>query len=271
VTIRIHVAVVLLIILPAVPACARDENPESTGPSPVPSEVPVSMANPATTLEPTPALSPASTPGAPDFECPNQAEAEMSAVEQAKAVPGDIDGAGGPESVFVFADEGGSSGCIGFVVVDLEGEVRSAPVSYPDIDPGFGFPSLNSVASINDLEGEEIVVNVTSGASTQFVSVYTFDGTQLLEVAYENSFGDEAAGVFGFGGSVGHVEAIDCLADRVVVSTATPKGRRYALIRRFLDPRGAAWVAEGEERSIGSLRRVTSKPEFAGSPFLNCT
>lgn len=268
-TIRIHVAVVLLIILPAVPACARDENAERTSPSPVPSEVPVSIANPATTLEP--ALSPASTPGAPDFECPNQAEAELSAVEQAEAVQGDIDGDGGPESVFVFADEGGTPGCIGFVVVDMEGEVRSAPVSYPDIDPGFGFPSLNSVASINDLEGEEIVVNVTAGASTQFVSVYTFDGTRLLEVSYENSFGDEAAGVFGFGGSVGHVEAIDCLADRVVVSTATPKGRRYALIRHLLDPRGAAWVMAGTERSIGSLRRVTSKPEFAGSPFLNCT
>lgn len=185
------------------------------------------MANPATTVEPTSAPSPASTPETTD-QCSNQAEAERSAVEQAEAVPGDIDGDGGPESIFVVTDEGGSPGCIGFVVVDLEGELASVAVSYPDIDPGFGFPSLSSVASINDLEGEEIVVNVTAGASTQFVSVYTFDGTGLLEVAYENGFGDEAAGVFGFGGSVGHVEAIDCLADRVVASTATPKGRRYA-------------------------------------------
>ncbi|MDQ3618502.1 MAG: hypothetical protein M3391_00030 [Actinomycetota bacterium] len=267
-TIRIHVAAALVIILPAVPACARAENTESEGPSPVASEAPASMSNPGPTVEPTPATSLAT----PDHECPNQAEAERSAGERTEAVQGDVDGDGGPESVFVVADEQGSPGCIGFVVVDREGELRSAAVRYPDIDPSFGFPSLNSVASINDLAGEEIVINVTAGASTQFVSVYTFDGTGLHEVSYQDGSEDRSASVFGFGGSVGHVEAVDCLSDhRVVVSTATPRGRRYALVRRFLDPRGAIWVAAGTERSAGSLRQVTRKPEFSGSPFLNCT
>lgn len=111
-----------------------------------------------------------------------------------------------------------------------------------------------------------------AGASTQFVSVYTLDGAALVEVSYENAVRDETARVFGFGGSVGHVEAADCVADgRVVVSSATPKGRRYALSRLFLDPLGAVWSAVGTERSIGSLRRVTNNPEFAGSPFLNCS
>jgi hypothetical protein len=194
-----------------------------------------------------------------------------AAIQRDRAGSGDIDGHGGPDPIFVVADEQGAPGCAGFVVVDLGTEPVSAAVSLPEIDPRFGFPSFNSTADINDLPGEEVVVNVMAGASTQFVSVYTFDGAALVEVSFEKAVG-ETAGVFGFGGSVGHVEAVDCVPDsRVVVSSATPKGRRYALSRLFLDPRGAVWSAVGAERSIGSLRQVTNNPEFAGSPFLNCS
>jgi hypothetical protein len=204
--------------------------------------------------------------------CPNQDEAVGAAVQRDPAGSGDVDGQGGPDPIFVVVDEQGAPGCVGFVVVDLGGESASAAVSFPDIDPGFGFPSFNSTAPINDLPGDEIVVNVMAGASTQFVSVYTFEGAALVEVSFENGAGDQTSGVFGFGGSVGHVEAVDCVADgRVVVSSATPKGKRYALSRLFLDPLGAAWSAVGAERAIGSLRQVTNNPEFAGSPFLNCS
>ena len=255
-------------ILLGVPACGGDDpTPASEGPSPAPSAAPESTMS-VTTPEP----SPTAAPDTPRFDCPNQAEAESTAAEEAEPARGDIDGDGGPEAIFVVGDERGSSGCAGFVVVDLEGRFESAAVSFPDIDPSFGFPSFNATASINDLAGEEIVVNVTTGASTQFVSVYTFDGADLHEVSYEDSSGDAAAAVFGFGGSVGHVEAVDCLPDgRVVVSFATPKGRRYSLVRRFFDPHGAVWAAAGTERSTGSLREVTKHPEFAGSPFLGCS
>ena len=193
-------------------------------------------------------------------------------MQQEQAGSGDVDGQGGPDPIFVVADGQGAPGCAGFVVVDLGSGPVSTPVSFPEIDPRFGFPSFNSTAAINDLPGEEIVVNVTAGASTRFVSVYTFDGAALVEISFESEVEDETEGVFGFGGSVGHIEAVDCVADgHVVLSSATPKGRRYALSRLFLDPLGSTWSAVGAERSIGSLRQVTNNPEFAGSPFLNCS
>ena len=270
-TIRIRRGAAVVLLLFVYTGCSAEDTPLRTdGPSPAPSEAPAS-----TTPDVSPVPTPASTPTGVDpsgSACPNQDEAVGAAIQRDRAGSGDIDGQGGPDPIFVVADAQGAPGCAGFVAVDLGAEPVSAAVSFPEIDPRFGFPSFNSTAAINDLPGEEIVVNVAAGASTQFVSVYTFEGAALIEVSFENAAGDKTSGVFGFGGSVGHVEAVDCVADdRVVVSSATPKGRRYALSRLFLDPLGAAWSAVGAERSIGSLRQVTNNPEFAGSPFLNCS
>lgn len=268
-TIRIRRGAAVVLLLFVSTGCSSEDLPLRTdGPTPAPSEAPAS-----TTPDVTPVPSPSPTGAEPPGPtCPNQAEAVGAALQRDPAGSGDIDGQGGPDPIFVVADEQGAPGCAGFVVVDLGTEPVSAAVSFPEIDPRFGFPSFNSTADINDVPGEEIVVNVMAGASTQFVSVYTFDGAALVEVSFEKAVGDETSGVFGFGGSVGHVEAVDCVADsRVVVSSATPKGRRYALSRLFLDPLGAVWNAVGAERSIGSLRQVTNNPEFAGSPFLNCS
>lgn len=267
-TIRIRRGFALLLILFASAGCPSDEVPsQAEGPSPAPSEAPA-PATPDTTPLPTPAPTPIQS----SEDCPNEADAEREAIEAGEAGSGDIDAQGGQDPIYVAADEQGSPGCVGFVVVNTGASPLSAAVSFPDIDPGFGFPSFNSTAFINEVPGEEIVINVIAGASTRFVSVYTFDGSELLEVSYENVERDVVAGVFGFGGSIGHVEAVDCLPDgRVVVSSATPKGRRYALVRRLLDPDGSVWKAVGTERSTGSLRKVTSNPEFAGSPFLNCS
>ena len=270
-TIRIRCGAVVVLLLFVSTGCSSEDSPVRTdGPSPAPSEAPAS-----TTPDVSPVPTPAPTPTGVDpsgSTCPNQPEAAGAALQRARDGAGDVDGQGGPDPIFVVADEQGAPGCAGFVVVDLGSGPVSAAVSFPEIDPRFGFPSFASTAAINDQPGEEIVINVMAGASTRFVSVYTFDGTALVEVSFENAVGDETAGVFGFGGSVGHVEAVDCVADgRVVVSSATPKGRRYALNRLFLDPLGSVWSAVGAERSTGSLRQVTKRPEFAGSPFLNCS
>lgn len=269
-TIRLRRVVAVVVLLFVLTGCSSEDPPVGTdGPSPAPGEAPAS-----TTPDVSPVPTPAPTPTGGDPSgptCPNQDEAVSAAIQRDRAGSGDVDGQEGADPIFVVADEQGAPGCAGFVVVDLGPEPVSAAVSFPDIDPRFGFPSFNSTAAINDYPGDEIVVNVMAGASTQFVSVYTFDGAALVEVSFENAAGDETA-VFGFGGSVGHVEAVDCVADgRVVVSSATPEGRRYALTRLFLDPLGVAWSAVGAERSIGSLRQVTNDPEFAGSPFLNCS
>jgi hypothetical protein len=77
--------------------------------------------------------------------------------------------------------------------------------------------------------------------------------------------------LFPYGGSVGHLESSDCASKRrVVVSAATPSGRRYQLERRFFAVHGTRLILEATDRLLVDIRDLDDYPEFAGPPFVSC-
>jgi len=116
------------------------------------------------------------------------------------------------------------------------------------------------------------VVDIAAGASTQFVGVFTVREGELVRVEIEGQPSPVGA-LISYGGSVGHLAAVDCAGTgRVVLSNARPRGSSYLVTRRFYDARKAVWVLErgAGTRSQVPFRRIGSLPEFSAGPFFGC-
>ncbi|MFN2586937.1 MAG: hypothetical protein ABR613_02300, partial [Actinomycetota bacterium] len=81
-----------------------------------------------------------------------------------------------------------------------------------------------------------------------------------------------AEGLLGFGGSVGHLEAVDCAPGGGIVSSfAAPDGRSYRIERRFLVFDGPRLVEDRVEVERAPLEELDRFPEYAASPFGSCS
>lgn len=225
-------------------------------------------SEPKRTAAPTPTPSPA-----PEPACPNQeAVVADESLRTGEDLPGDFDGDGAPDSASIYFDPDGEQGCQAFVVAELaEGGPISGPLETWRSDYGLPRPTLNAVREIDGQEGAEIVVNMGIGASTQFVGIMTEDEGRLVQVLPEVASGELAEGLFGFGGSVGHVSAVDCVAPgRIVASLATPRGDDYRVERTFLIFNGPRLLLAERETERVSLDQIGRLPEYARSPFGGC-
>jgi hypothetical protein len=183
---------------------------------------------------------------------------------------GDVDGDGARDELFVSVAPGARRGCRAFLAADTGERTLAAPI--PDDFASFdlGLPALRALAAINDLVGAEIVVDVGAGASTQFAAVFTVVDGRLLQVVPRGAGNGQ---LFAYGGSVGHVAAVDCDAHgKVVISTAVPRGDRYQVRRRFATASGTVWRADREatERIRASFAGLRNYHEFVRSPFGSC-
>jgi hypothetical protein len=137
-----------------------------------------------------------------------------------------------------------------------------------------GLPVLSGTASIDGHPGAEILVDVTAGASTTFVAVFSLVGGDVVKVDVVGT-GAPPDDLFSFGGSVGHVHAVDCAGRaRVVVSRAQAGARRYAVARRYFAAEGPVWRAQPDRNERGAAwpRQLGRRwPEFSSSPFLSCS
>ncbi|MGH2757330.1 MAG: hypothetical protein ACRDI3_06030, partial [Actinomycetota bacterium] len=143
-------------------------------------------------------------------------------------------------------------------------------------------PRLNSLAQIDGAGGLEIVVDEIAGASTQFVGAFTFIDGALERIEPADPVADIWAGasdgVFPYGGSVGHVEAVDCSDEgEIVVSVALPgetpaklKQGIYTVTRRFFEIEGAELVESDTQEKEVEFDFGTTYPEFGSSPFGGC-
>lgn len=188
-----------------------------------------------------------------------------------KAVAGDVDGDGREDRVYLLLDPQQEPGCRALLVV--RGRARIAAAGFDEAVPSFelGLPRLNSLVEIDSEEGSEIIVDVAQGASTAFVSVFSLsDGT--LERVLPPRLPNIPAGLFAHGGSVGHLDAVDCRGDLVMVSSATSQGRGYEVTRRFLEPTGAHWRLRREltERRRVRPQGIARFEEFSAPPFSSC-
>jgi hypothetical protein len=238
--------------------CSEEDDPPQARPRP--------SASPAATTEPP------ETPEPPEPACPNQeAVVADDSLRTAGAAAGDVDGDGIDEGVTIFFDPSGEDGCEAFVVARSGEEVVLAgPLETWSSDFGLPMPTINSLREVDGEPGLEVVVNMGAGASTQFVGIVALEDGAFRQVTSEVA--DEAGGLFGTGGSLGHLEAVDCTPDgRVVASLAAPAGDRYRVERRFLVFDGTELIEDDVEVSRVPIEEINDFPEYTSSPFGSCT
>ena len=184
----------------------------------------------------------------------------------------DVDGDGAGDEVELHFDRQAEVGCQAFLVVATPDEIVK-PV-WPMGEPS-GLPQP-SIFGFSDLDGDggfEIVISEASGASTQFVAAYKVVGDGIVALAVPET----DTGLFPFGGSVGHIDAVDCSDDGAIrVSQAVPgEGRssgqpNYALTRRTYRIEGTELVEIDVERRQMPIDRLAAFEEFGSGPFASC-
>lgn len=239
---RLLLAVVLL-----TPACSPQS---ASGPGPAPREPraqPFSMS-----------------------ECPGVKAAEISR-PPGPSSSGDIDGDGRPDRVYLVVDRTEEPGCRALVVVRGRASLAAAALDDGVVSFELGLPRLSSLVNIDSEEGLEVVVDVALGASTAFVGVFSMASGRLESVRLPR-LPNIPTGLFAHGGSVGHLDAVDCRRDLVMISSAVAQGRGYAVTRRFVEPRGARWRLRASLTERSSIRphHIARFEEFSAAPFSSC-
>jgi hypothetical protein len=244
-------------------ACNDDDPatsaPESqSAPSRTPTETPAAPSTP----------DPTTRPESP--RCSNQ-EAAIADPELVRpdSLSGDVDGDARTDDVRLVVDPGGRPGCQAFVGVATETGLLAAPFEEDDLLFDLGLPALERLVPVDNNAGDEILVRVRSGASTQFYGLFTATDGQLHRVLVKKGAGTTVVPDFASGGSVGHLDAVDCANDRVVVTSAVLGGDRYKVERSFYLP-GPVLREENRERKRVRAKELNRFPEFAGSPFGSC-
>lgn len=219
----------------------------------------------------------------PNAACENEGSVIDSATEPEEDVlKGDVDGDEDDDTVYLTADADADPGCRSFLIVVSGDTTYSAPVDPSGAPRSLPEPTLHSLIQLDFDPGSEIVVNLEAGASTQFVGVFklTADGIERITIEgrgpgpFAQELGQDS--LFPFGGSVGHVEAVDCInPGLIVMSAATPMGSgadRYEVERRFYRLEGTVLTLQPESTEVHQVDGLELEPfrEFGTSPFGMC-
>lgn len=234
-------------------------------------------SSPAPPAAPSRSTPPASPPLAEPPQDAGRCENEQRVLDEGEIlggrVRGDVDGDGSPDEVYVVADPEATGDCRNFLVVEFEGQRIATPTNDEGVEHALPAPRIHALVQIDGEGGEEVLVDLEQGASTQFLGMFTFlDGAlRRVQVAEITDFGN----LFPYGGSVGHLEASNC-SDRagadVSVAVATANTTDYTIRTRLYEMRGARLVPLPREDQprimVGSdLDRIQG---FATSPFGDC-
>lgn len=213
------------------------------------------------------------SPTSAPTRCPNQNHAVEQGELLGGKVRGDVDGDGSPDVVYLVSDPEGSFDCRSFLVADTARGRIATPTNEQGLEYGLPIPRIHSLADIDGSGGEEILVDLEQGASTQFIGIFTVldGGLERVRVAENSDFGN----LFPYGGSVGHLEASNCAghpdAD-VSVAVATANTTDYTIRTRLYEMKGAILVplprADQPPISVGT--HLDQSEGFATSPFGDC-
>jgi hypothetical protein len=209
-------------------------------------------------------------PEAAEPDCSNQ-DAVISSPDAVRSgtLKGDVDGDGSDDTMFLAVDTASPGGCQAFLVADTGAGTVAEEISDPDISFDLGLPSLESVIPVDERAGGEVVVRILAGASTLFVGLFTVHDGELERIEVT---GDavQYGNLFPSGGSVGHLEGSDCVADRIVVSLALPKKSRYEVTRNFYTLSETKAEQADSETAVVRAKDLTKYPELEGTPFSHC-
>jgi hypothetical protein len=192
-----------------------------------------------------------------------------------RALRGDLDGDGGEETVSLAIDRSGEPGCQAFVSVESDTVTGVVAIDEPQMSFDLGLPALDSTAQIGFGAGDEVVVVVTSGASTQFFALVTVvEGKPVQVTIQEGPFGN----LFPYGGSAAHLESSDCgepsedelEGPLIVISSATSAGNDFRIERTFYAADAPELKPATTERGTVTFEELVSYPEFGEAPFAHC-
>lgn len=206
--------------------------------------------------------------------CPNEADVIASSeTQEGPTRDADIDGDGRDDAVRLQLDFEAPIGCQAFVVVETATGSLVEPVWAMGGSGGLPQPSLYSFSNLDRQPGYEILVNEASGASTQFVAAYGFRSGELEPIQVP----DNENGLFAFGGSVGHLEAVDCTSEGdIVISSAVPAAGRAAADKGLYQVRRTIYSLDRElkkqeaELNEVAIEELEQFPEFRSGPFGSC-
>ncbi len=255
-------------------ACSGGESTDELPPGVVEGSIPVVPG----------ATSPTAGPSvtATTAACANEAATAADAARRlGTSVQGDVNGDGTIETIALALDPAGAPECSAFVVVDLGTEIAAAPVWEAGPESGLPQPRINGLENIDGRAGDEILIDEAAGASTQFVGAFTFIDGDLKRITARGGIAEgEVAGfenLFPYGGSVGHIDAVDCSGDGIVVSTATPSSDQdelargiYEVERRFFTLDDGTMEHDETQRSEVAVDELDRYPEFGSAPFGSC-
>lgn len=207
-------------------------------------------------------------------ECPNE-EATVSdpANRSRGALRGDVDGDGRSEVIWLAVDPRAGASCQVFLAAGSGSVVRSLPIVQPEMNLALSPPALNTLAAIDTEPGLDVVVDLVTGASTRFVGLFGMYSGALERVRFDGP-GTLPADLFAYGGSVAHLDGVDCAGRRgtIVVSSASPRAERYAIVRRFyrVTPGGSTPLPVRTERHTVEARALNRFSELGSPPFAGC-
>ena len=215
--------------------------------------------------------------------CPNEAAVVADPVKQlGGSRPADVDGDGRFDDVFIAADSAAPAECAAFVVARLSsGTTVAAPAWEIGRDGGLPQPRIHATVDVDGRPGSEILVDEAAGASTQFLGAYVFSEGDLVEVTVTGTLPSSSvtgtSDLFAYGGSVGHLDAVDCVEEGIVVSSATPSTDGdeqaegiYIVERHFFVFDGATLQREDVAKEKVPVDQLARLPEYGGTPFGSC-
>jgi hypothetical protein len=257
----------LLVAVAALVAAGCDaDEPASTG------SHSSSSASPTPEASQTETASPEQSPSAsPSSACPNEsATLADDALIRPGSLPGDVDGDGVSDETRLVVEPEADPKCQAWVTVSSSGAELVAAIEEEDLLLDMGLPALERLVALDNRAGDEILVRLRAGASTEFFALYTAVEGVLQRVRI---FRDRASAPSPFtlasGGSVGHLDATDCARDLVVVSSAVLKSDRYRVTRSFFTP-GPVLLGESTQRATVRPNKLTEFPEFGATPLGSC-
>ncbi|MEA2460148.1 MAG: hypothetical protein QOH90_325 [Actinomycetota bacterium] len=201
-------------------------------------------------------------------DCPGEEQAVADpSLKKGGPLEGDVNGDGASDEVFLVKAKGDPD-CSNFLVVDVGSAVFSTPLASEGGGLDLGLPFLKGLAQIDGRPGDEVYATVLTGASTEFLSVFSTGSGKLERLEAEGSYGP----LFPSGASAAHAEATDCRAGkgRIVVETATrtdPIGWNVRWSYFRFD--GESFVRDETATSTDPVG-IRRDPTFKHTPFGSC-
>jgi hypothetical protein len=159
------------------------------------------------------------------------------------ALRGEVTGDARPDTVALVPVRPAPAECSLFLVVKSTDHVRPLALR-EQRENAFVRPALSGLGPIDRRAGLEIVAKLHEGASTEFAAVFTVAGDRIRQIVLDQLGYSE----FGFGGSVTHVDTVDCVrgAPGEVVQhgagSEDPTGQRWVVERRIYRVVGTRFV-----------------------------